>query len=266
MHHQRLLLLLLLSFLDGILGNIEDLIADCVDFRRCQCAQGVTEGRPALAFVTNTKTDTRCVGVLMNDRYVLSTADCAAGIDAAAAKPEVLVSFENSDEVFDVSQIFLHPDHVPDSLPRLYDIMLVRLAVMVDMTKYVPICLPHASLLVYDGTPAWIMAPALKPLSVQVHSSRCSFLRQIAGEVQTIRIRPGMFLCGGSVQTSFCYKHPGYLLTMMVHGWYMLLGLSSTNDLFPMCTYSQGLFSEVLPYRAWIRNITSDSSNCQFVN
>ncbi|KAK8383786.1 hypothetical protein O3P69_015911 [Scylla paramamosain] len=266
MHRQRLLLLLLLSFLDGILGNIEDLIADCTDFRRCQCAQGVTGGRPALAFVTNTKINTICIGVLINDRYVISTTECAAGLDHNAINPEVLVSFENSEEEFDVSQIFLHPNHVPDSLPRLYDIMLVRLALLVDMTKHIPICLPHASLLVYNGIPGWIMAPGLRPLSVKIHTGSCSFMRQVGGVVRTIRVRPGMFLCVGNVKTSFCYTHPGYLLMMMVHGWYMLLGLSSTNYLFPMCKYSQGLFSEVLPYRAWIRNITSDSSNCQFVN
>lgn len=201
----------------------------------------------------------------MNDRYLLSTADCAAGLDASQIHPQMLVSFYRYDKDLDVDRIFLHPDHVLDILPRIYDIMLIRLNQLVDMTVHVPICLPHASLMMYDEAPAWIMAPGKRPLSVKVHTGRCSFMRQVDGSVRTIPVRTGMFLCAGSVKTSFCSTQPGYLLVMIIHGWYMLLGISSTLELFPMCSYSMGLFSEVLPYRAWIRNITSDSSNCQFV-
>ncbi|XP_045106310.1 serine protease 30-like [Portunus trituberculatus] len=265
MHRQRLLLLLLLSFLDGTLGNISELVADCTDFQRCQCARGVTGGRPAMAIVTNTKTNRRCIGVLINDRYVISTSECTVGLDQKIINPELIVTFENSNQEFDVSQIFVHHNHAREILPHLFDMMLIRLTLLVDMKKYVPICLPHASLLVYSGTPAWVMTVGLRPLSVKVQTGTCSFMRQIGGHVRTIRVRPGMFLCVGNIKTSFCYTEPGYLLIMMVHGWYMLLGISSSNYLFPMCSYSQGLFSEVLPYRAWIRNITDDSSNCQFV-
>ena len=253
------------SLQGGTLANIADLIADCTDFRRCQCARGVTGGRPALALITNTKTTRKCIGVLINDRYVISTSECSAGLDHKDVNPELAVTFENSNEEFDVSQIFIHHNQAGEILPQLFDIMLVRLTIQVDMQKYVPICLPHASLLVFSGTPAWIMTVGYRPLSVKIQTGSCSFVRQIAGQVRTIQVRPGMFLCVGDVKTAFCYTHPGYLLIMMVHGWYMLLGISSSSYIFPMCKYSQGLFSEVQLYRAWIRNITEDSSNCQFV-
>ncbi|KAG0718441.1 Chymotrypsin-like elastase family member 1 [Chionoecetes opilio] len=261
------LALLLLALLNVSLAEIANVVADCTTFRRCRCGEGVAGGTatPALARLTNTKTNKRCAAVLINDRYLLSSADCDAGlIDESQVYDETFVTFYNSEQALHVDRLYVHHHHVAASVPRLYDIMLVRLRYLVDMSVHVPICLPHASLLLYDDTPAWIMGPGKGPVSVMTHTGNCSFTHQVDGPVRTIRVRPGMYLCAGRVDTPFCSLEPGFLLVVRVHGWYMVVGVASTLELFPMCTYSMGLFSEVLPHRGWIKNMTSDASGCQF--
>ena len=253
------------SFQGGSYGTIESLVADCTDFRRCTCALGINEGTPAMALVTNTYTNKRCTGVLINDKYLIAAADCAEGIDADIMKPDMIVSFYNSNEELEVDRIFLHPDYVATSLPKQYDVMLIRLNLPLDMTVTVPICLPHASVILHNGTPAWIMEHGKKSLKVKTHTGTCSYRRQLYGPVYTIRVKPGMFQCAGDIETPFCSRYPGSLLVAKIHGWYMVLGIASTPSLFPMCSQSMGLFSKLSPYRGWIRNVTADdSSDCQF--
>lgn len=236
-------------------------MAACTEFHRCGCALGVTEGKPALALIRNRETGKRCIGVLINDYYILSNAEC--GNVTQQTHEELTVTLK--DERLTVVRVVLPPDHIPDKIPRENDIMLLRLSVQINMTIHVPICLPEASLLVHQGAKASIMSPGRVSIGVKIQGRRCSFRRRVVGAVRSILLREGLFLCAGGVTTPFCRREPGNLLVMKRHGWYTLLGLSTTHELFQMCGNSMGLFSEVLLLREWIRSNTQDASQCQFV-
>lgn len=243
------------------LGNIGDLVAACTEFRRCGCALGVTEGRPAVARVWNKKADKKCTGVLINDFYILTNAECRN--ETKQTDAEITVTLLN--ERLAVDRVILPPGHIPHAIPRQNDIMLLRLRVPLNMSLHIPVCLPGASLFVHQGAEALIMAPGRHTVGVKIQGRRCSFQRRPMDSVRSILLREGLFLCAGEVWTPFCNHEPGNLLVMEEHGWFTLLGLSTTHELFTMCGYSMGLFSEVLPLREWIRHNTRDSSQCQFV-
>lgn len=226
--------------------------------------------------VWNKETDKVCNGALINDLYILTSAECSNV--TYQADEELTVTLQN--EKLNVERVLLPPNHMPNIIPRQNDVMLLRLKVPLDMTLHVPICLPEASLFVHQGENALIMTPILKVrfwgqtsintrswtknIGVKIKGRQCSFRRRVRGAVRSILVREDLFLCAGEVSTPFCSRTPGNLLVMMRHGWFTLLGLSTTHELFPMCKNSMGLFSDVLLLREWIRSNTQDASQCQF--
>lgn len=243
------------------MADIQDIVAACTEFRTCGCALGVTKGKPALARVRNKETDKGCIGVLINDLYILANAECRNMTN----RTDVELTVTLKKERVAVDSVILPPDHFPDMIPRQNNIMLLRLRAPLNMSLHVPICLPEASLFVHLGAKALIMSPGHLRIGVKIQGRKCCYRRRTMGLVRSILLREGLFLCAGEVTTPFCNHEPGNLLVMKRHGWFTLLGLSTTQEFFTMCGNSMGLFSEVLPLREWIRNNTQDASQCQFV-
>jgi len=91
---------------------------------------------------------TICSGSLINDNYIVTTANCVCNDNTVFTKSVSVqlnknygCSVEESDAVqIDVTKITCHPMYNPETFEN--NIALLKLATTLDTTKFEPICLP----------------------------------------------------------------------------------------------------------------------------
>ncbi|CAL8117668.1 unnamed protein product [Orchesella dallaii] len=219
-----------------------------------------------------------CSGVLINDRYVLTSASCMDGLHPSGIQVWLTAhSTLNNHNLnvgtskMNVQNVVVHPNYNRGNKEN--DIALIRMTYPVDIASsgsyFTPVCLPSVANYNYAGRSGTIfgwgqgrvnrVCTTIMPI---IENYVCKRDSTHSSQITDNMMCAGYLTPSQPVRTDDCIGDAGGPLTVQINGRTSLIGVTSWGFEFHNRGHTPTVFTKVAGYADWILHNTEDADWC----
>lgn len=205
-----------------------------------------------------------CYGTLLNNLYVLTSAECTKG-NPGVVKDLTRVSFGT---YVDVNIKAVVPSPKTSNRPRSSALTLLKLYMKEAKEDFkddiYPACLPAKNQPTEEGkygqTFNWTENVPTE-IDLKIQSEVCHYKKGKSTKLNGDKLPLDRFICAGEVEMEACHTRAGIPL-MFKDKRYTVIGVASSFEDYNMCRTSQGLFTRVTAVLGWIKETIQYPDDC----